>query len=41
MASFGPLSDLADAVELRFHQIDRIGDDLRVLARPQAGERRG
>lgn len=41
MASFGPLSDLADAVELRFHQIDRIGDDLRVLARPQAAERRG
>jgi diaminohydroxyphosphoribosylaminopyrimidine deaminase/5-amino-6-(5-phosphoribosylamino)uracil reductase len=41
MASFGPLSDLADAVELRFHQIDRVGDDLRVLARPQAGQDRG
>jgi diaminohydroxyphosphoribosylaminopyrimidine deaminase/5-amino-6-(5-phosphoribosylamino)uracil reductase len=37
MASFGPLSDLADAVALRFHQIDRVGDDLRVLARPHAG----
>ena len=37
MASFGPLSDLADAVLLRFHQIDRVGDDLRVLARPQTG----
>ena len=37
MASFGPLSDLADAVALRFHQIDRVGDDLRVLARPQTG----
>ncbi len=41
MASFGPLDDLADAVELRFHQIDRVGDDLRVLARPQAGDNRG
>ncbi len=41
MASFGPLSDLADAVALSFHQIDRIGDDLRVLARPQVGQDRG
>ncbi len=41
MASFGPLSDLADAVALRFHQIDRIGDDLRVLARPQTGKHHG
>lgn len=36
IASFGPLSDLADAVELRFDHVDRVGDDLRVLARPQA-----
>jgi diaminohydroxyphosphoribosylaminopyrimidine deaminase/5-amino-6-(5-phosphoribosylamino)uracil reductase len=41
MAAFGPLGDLADAVALRFHQIDRVGDDLRVLARPQTGEHRG
>lgn len=33
LASFGPLTALADAVALRFHQVDRIGDDLRVLAR--------
>lgn len=37
LAAFGPLTELADAVALRFHQIDRIGDDLRVLARPAAG----
>ena len=41
IASFGPLNDLADAVALRFHQIDRIGDDLRVLARPQTDKHRG
>lgn len=37
LAAFGPLSTLADAVALQFHQIDRVGDDLRVLARPQPG----
>lgn len=36
MAAFGPLTDLAGAVALHFHQIERIGDDLRILARPQA-----
>ena len=41
LAAFGPLSSLADAVALQFHQIDRVGDDLRVLARPQAGGSRG
>ena len=41
MASFGPLSNLSDAVALRFHQIDRVGEDLRVLARPQTGQDRG
>ncbi len=35
LAAFGPLTDLSEAVELRFHQVDRIGDDLRVLARPK------
>jgi diaminohydroxyphosphoribosylaminopyrimidine deaminase / 5-amino-6-(5-phosphoribosylamino)uracil reductase len=34
MAAFGPLTDLTDAPSLRFHHIDRIGDDLRVLVRP-------
>ncbi len=37
LAAFGPLTELSDAVTLRFHQIDRVGDDLRVLARPLAG----
>lgn len=41
LAAFGPLTDLADAVALRFHQIDRVGDDLRVLARPQTGQDHG
>jgi diaminohydroxyphosphoribosylaminopyrimidine deaminase/5-amino-6-(5-phosphoribosylamino)uracil reductase len=35
LAAFGPLTDLSEAVELRFHQVERIGDDLRVLARPK------
>ncbi len=37
LASFGPLTDLADAVALRFHAIDRVGADLRLLLRPAAG----
>ena len=41
IASFGPLNDLASAVALRFDRVDRVGDDLRVLARPQAREHRG
>ncbi len=35
LASFGPLASLADAVALRFHAVDRVGDDLRLLLRPQ------
>ncbi len=34
MAAFGPLSTLADALNFEFTQVDRIGDDLRILARP-------
>jgi diaminohydroxyphosphoribosylaminopyrimidine deaminase / 5-amino-6-(5-phosphoribosylamino)uracil reductase len=41
IAAIGPFEDLADAVALRFHQIERVGDDLRVLARPQTGEHCG
>lgn len=41
IAAIGPFEDLADAVALRFHQIERVGDDLRVLARPQTAEHRG
>ena len=33
MASFGPLSSLADAVELQCLSTDKLGPDLRVLAR--------
>lgn len=41
IAAIGPFEDLAEAVALRFHQVDRVGDDLRVLVRPQTVERRG
>ncbi len=34
MAAFGPLSTLADALDFEFTQVDRIGSDLRILARP-------
>ena len=33
MASFGPLQALSDAVELQFHSTDRVGVDLRIIAR--------
>ena len=33
MAAFGPLESLADAVELQFQSIDRVGADLRIIAR--------
>ena len=34
MAAFGPLSTLAEALDFEFTQVERIGDDLRILARP-------
>jgi diaminohydroxyphosphoribosylaminopyrimidine deaminase/5-amino-6-(5-phosphoribosylamino)uracil reductase len=36
MAACGPLAELSQAAELRFHRIERVGDDLRILARPAA-----
>jgi len=36
MAALGPLRQLADAQRFKFTQVDRIGDDLRILARPAA-----
>ncbi|MEO5660845.1 MAG: RibD family protein, partial [Polaromonas sp.] len=33
MASFGPLQALSDAIELQFQSTDRVGADLRVVAR--------
>jgi len=33
MASFGPLASLAEAVALEFHATDRVGPDLRIMAR--------
>jgi diaminohydroxyphosphoribosylaminopyrimidine deaminase/5-amino-6-(5-phosphoribosylamino)uracil reductase len=40
LADFGPLQTLVDAVALRFHTVDRVGDDLRLLLRP-AGQAPG
>ena len=34
MAAFGPLQTLAEALQFEFTQVDRIGPDLRILARP-------
>ena len=34
MAAFGPLQSLEEALHFRFTQVDRVGDDLRILARP-------
>jgi len=38
MAAFGPLEDLADALEFRFIDVTRIGADLRLRARPPGRE---
>lgn len=35
MSSFGPLLRLQDGIELNFTSVDRMGDDLRILARVQ------
>lgn len=34
MAAFGPLQSLADALLFEFTQVERVGADLRILARP-------
>jgi diaminohydroxyphosphoribosylaminopyrimidine deaminase/5-amino-6-(5-phosphoribosylamino)uracil reductase len=39
MANFGPLTSLEDAVNLKFHSVEQIGDDLRLLARPPGRDR--
>lgn len=33
MANFGPLHHLSDAIELEMHDVSRIGNDLRIVAR--------
>jgi diaminohydroxyphosphoribosylaminopyrimidine deaminase/5-amino-6-(5-phosphoribosylamino)uracil reductase len=38
LASFGPLTRLDDAPALRFVSVDRLGDDLRLIARPPGRE---
>jgi diaminohydroxyphosphoribosylaminopyrimidine deaminase/5-amino-6-(5-phosphoribosylamino)uracil reductase len=38
LASFGPLSTLDEAVQLRFVSVDRLGEDLRLIARPPGRE---
>ncbi len=39
MAAFGPLTELADGLEFRFIEATRIGEDLRLRARPPGRER--
>ncbi|WP_349280789.1 bifunctional diaminohydroxyphosphoribosylaminopyrimidine deaminase/5-amino-6-(5-phosphoribosylamino)uracil reductase RibD [Polaromonas hydrogenivorans] len=39
MASFGPLQALSDAVELQFQSTDRVGADLRIVARVAGRDR--
>jgi diaminohydroxyphosphoribosylaminopyrimidine deaminase / 5-amino-6-(5-phosphoribosylamino)uracil reductase len=34
MAAFGPLQSLAEAMQFEFTEVERIGSDLRILARP-------
>ena len=38
MAHFGPITQLSDAVNLRFHSSEPVGPDLRILARPPGRE---
>jgi len=33
LAALGPFENLADGLQLRWHAVDRIGDDVRILAR--------
>lgn len=39
IAAIGPLASLDDAVSLTVRSVERVGDDLRLLARPAAGAR--
>ena len=39
LAQMTPLTSLAEAHALSFHSVDRIGDDLRILARLQGRDR--
>lgn len=39
MANFGPLTTLDDAVNLKFHSVEQVGVDLRLLARPPGRDR--
>lgn len=38
LAAFGPLESLADTLDLRWISVERIGDDLRLIARPPGRE---
>ena len=39
MSNFGPLTTLDDAIDLTFHNIELVGVDLRLLARPPGRDR--
>jgi diaminohydroxyphosphoribosylaminopyrimidine deaminase/5-amino-6-(5-phosphoribosylamino)uracil reductase len=39
MANFGPLTTLDDAVNLTYHSITQVGDDVRIIVRPPGRDR--
>ena len=39
LAAFGPLERLEDTLDLRYVSVERVGDDLRLIARPPGRER--
>lgn len=39
VAAFGPIADLAQALQFRFLEVAQVGDDLRIRARPPGRER--
>ena len=34
LAALSPLARVADALTLRFHSVEQVGEDLRIIARP-------
>jgi len=39
MASLGPLTELSQAIPLQFRSTDRLGPDLRIVARVEGRDR--
>lgn len=39
IASFGPLNELSEGLQLEFHTVARLGPDLRIVARVQGRDK--